>query len=306
MRSYIGNLYAQLRGYMEKLATNQSAQFWLVWIIGAVVLMALLILSRPTFNHDRSEGPDSADWNVPGPFPQLPDYKKSQKQIHGVIEEEINGAFERVDARASTFVDFHYSLRGQYTELLAWIAGKLGANIQDVFGFDAQLNDAMEKIVKRVDAIRLLSRRSDAEGTGILDHNDMVSDLISLAKEDIQARFTPSWVGLRMTAVLVGAATGGIACGRMGPPGWLVCGVIGGTFGWLAADVMIIRTIRRDLFEGEVKRIINQQKENTKSQIKQQYDQLLRPFLNCNIDNFRQSSPRDVPSCPQEQLPDTK
>ncbi|AFI04182.1 hypothetical protein [Helicobacter cetorum] len=78
-------------------------------------------------------------------------------EVDKVIEENINKLFKKAKENIDDFLDFHYSLKGDYTEIGLKLGGKMGLSAEDAFekmlqekmfgkDFDNQSKDAFNQI----------------------------------------------------------------------------------------------------------------------------------------------------------------
>ena len=66
---------------------------------------------------------------------------EARDRIAARIDEQVDAAFAPVYARTDDYLDFHYSLKGEYSTLAATLAGRIGDTLQERL-FDAEALDA--------------------------------------------------------------------------------------------------------------------------------------------------------------------
>ncbi len=223
-----------------------------------------------------------------------------------MINTQIDGFFDIVEYNVDKFLDWHYSIKGDYSELALFVAKKTGLSAED-----AMANVLQEKLLgkdykQRLDAIT--KRLSKTYASLLNQHEKFVSetalkgvdtDLSQNAKildtlgdevaRKLKANFTgaigatASVSGLAIAAKLtpkLGAKVGGKFLAKIGTAlsGSWTCGpfapacVIGIWFGSDAAFNFIDEWLHRDGFKKEILNNVNEVKENLKNSYKQQFN----------------------------------
>ena len=194
------------------------------------------------------------------------------------IDPLLSDAYRRVYAAIPEFVDFHYSVLGEYTELALATQGRIATHLQQRLfdGFDQRFNELLDILdEKHVDAYK---STLDAEIQAVIAEetsDGVLSEATQLVLNDAVARAGIAFpvagaVGVfgsgglkaltagiaaklaaKVTAkaaakgalkgggVLAAAGGGGALCAWGGPLA-LACGAIGGIGAWLLADAAIV------------------------------------------------------------------
>ena len=194
------------------------------------------------------------------------------------IDPLLSDAYRPSYAAIPEFVDFHYSVLGEYTELAVAAQGRIGAHLQEQLfdGFDQRFNERLEILdAKYVEAYK---STLDAEvQTAISENNPhgILSEATQIVLNDAVARAQLSFplagaaivlgsggikaltagiaakLAAKITAkaaakgavkggsLLAGAGGGGALCAWGGPLA-LACGAIGGIGAWFLADAAIV------------------------------------------------------------------
>lgn len=131
-----------------------------------------------------------------------------------IVARQINTAFAPVYQRIPVFLDFHYSVIGEYTELSAAVAGGAGVELKrilfDEVDFDQRLNDAIASIQSESDTV--LSTALTKINEGVREKLDLapselalLGKVVTLSMEDAGQRFTGSELMLKSAGAMVGA-----------------------------------------------------------------------------------------------------
>ncbi|ALO45293.1 hypothetical protein [Pseudohongiella spirulinae] len=201
-----------------------------------------------------------------------------------------------VYAGISDYADFHYSIRGEYTELASAAIGQIGDSMQQIMfaGFDERLNRT-SAILDSTYASVFQTALTEAiqnelpEGLQLESLGSITRTAIDSATSRAQvtvpvATATASVGGFAMakilskkvatkvaakaalkggTSVLGGTGAGAAAGAVFGPVGSAVGAVIGGVSAWLAADAVIIgidEHFNRDEFESQLSDLVDENK----------------------------------------------
>ncbi len=224
------------------------------------------------------------------------------EEMNGKINTQIDGFFDQVENNVDKFLDWHYSIKGDYSELALFAAKKTGLSAED-----AVANVLQEKLLgkdykKRLDAIT--KRLSKTYASLLNQHEKFVSetvlkgvdtDLSQNAKildtlgDEVARKLKTNFTGAigatagvsglaivaKLTPKLVakigaklGAKVGGKFLAKIGI-------AVGGVLSALGADVAfnyIDEWLHRDKFKKEILNNINEVKENLKNNYKQQFN----------------------------------
>ncbi len=96
------------------------------------------------------------------------------EEMNGVINTQIDGFFDQVENNVDKFLDWHYSIKGDYSELALFLAKKIGLSAED-----AVANVLQEKLLgkdykQRLDAIT--KRLSKTYASLLNQHEKFVSE----------------------------------------------------------------------------------------------------------------------------------
>ena len=213
-------------------------------------------------------------------------------EIEGLL---LNEVYAPVYAAIPAYADFHFSIIGEYTELVAAVSGAAEAGVQERLyaGFQQRLNDAALQVdASFVDQYQtLLQQQLDAEATSSQTPtalraltNEAISGAVERAAVTVPMAGVAagvvgsgalkvvsskivSWVAAKFAAkgalktgsALAGAGTATALCAWSGPIA-VVCGVAGGALAWIATDGAIVNLdeyLNRDEFEAELRSIID-------------------------------------------------
>jgi hypothetical protein len=152
---------------------------------------------------------------------------KTKAEIDALIDEKIDAVFNPVYGQIPRFADFHYSVTGEYSEIVAALGGAIGNRVQDVLfnqvGFEANLQSGFDKVydqsnAKIQDAMGRV--KSDIQNkTGLDDNNmDLLTKTLHLSIQDVKNRFSNlTYSTIRGAGVGLGlAATGSVLAKTMG------------------------------------------------------------------------------------------
>lgn len=144
-------------------------------------------------------------------------FEAAQQDIEVRINANIDQAFSAVYPQIEPFVDFHYSLTGEYTELLSALAGDISADLQrilfDDIQFDQRLQQAQSQIYQQAEPIivqAFKNTRTDMQQAMNFNDQEMglLGKIVVLSSEDAQARFSQGYSTLRLAST---AAAGTLA-----------------------------------------------------------------------------------------------
>lgn len=141
------------------------------------------------------------------------EFDTADSEIEQRVSERIDVAFAPVYAQIPVFLDFHYSVIGEYTELATALGGELGGELQRILfteiGFDERMEAAMDGIREDGDAVfaTLMSRlRQQLQQRFDLDEVELglLSTVVTLSSEDAMKRFGSSELLMKGAGTVVG------------------------------------------------------------------------------------------------------
>jgi hypothetical protein len=224
------------------------------------------------------------------------------EKINNNVNEEIDKLFISVENNVDVFLDFHYSVYGEYAELTAMVMGDIEKTIQQkLFGSDFESkaektsnlihNKYKKNLKKHLDKIEKIG--SDGIDTKLNAkilttlHNDIFTNEITQKGKVgllVASRFVPRLVQTvstklagkffvkviaKTSAKLAAATTGAVAGTVCGPFVW-VCSPIAAVGFWFGTDAAIVTTLEvlgRDDFKKEIVQSIK----DTKQELKNNY-----------------------------------
>ncbi len=245
------------------------------------------------------------------------------------IEYEINQAFVPVYNNIDTFLDFHYSVIGEYTELVGAATNEIGNTIKDkLFGeaFDNNLEQVKGQVnQKYIEILKEHFDQIDAIATKNINKT-LNSKIFSRLNDDIQQRTSSqilklgSIIGTATTVKIIGAvtakiiaktatklatktaikttakttasgtaATVGLSCG---PFAWICSPVLAGVV-WFGTDAIIVTTdeyMNRDKFKQEIITMLDNQKQELTDNMQLSYTKQLKTDSISIQENFKNTT----------------
>ena len=239
---------------------------------------------------------------------------EKNENISQVIDEQVDDAFSPVYDNIDTFLDFHYSVVGDYSELIASATGEIATEIKDkLFGsnFQTYLDQSQDNINNEyIKNLKEYLGEVDEKAIKGVD-KDLNLDILTHLSNDISQRFTVQYVKMGVVsggamslkvinivsakvaakagsklAVKVAtktalkstaagtAAAAGAACG---PFVW-ICSPIAATAAWFGTDAIVVsgdEYFNRDDFKNEIVSLLDSQKEALSVKLKNTYSEKL-------------------------------
>lgn len=231
---------------------------------------------------------------------------KEAEKVREQIRDRLDEAYAPVYAGIPKYMDFHYSLTGEWLELSSAAMGNLGGGLEKHLfdGFDTRLDAVSEHLVMEFDQRfrTALDEAMAAEPGGV----EASGPVVTRALRDSQNRmkktagtvgvalvggatlkaFTTAFAkklaiklaakvgtktGMKWAAAGTGAAASASACSWAGP-GAAACAVVGAAIAWVATDVAMIKLdeyVTRDDFERDLRALIDDHKEQTQHAMEQ-------------------------------------
>lgn len=228
--------------------------------------------------------------------------EKVREQIHSRLDE----AYAPVYAGIPKYMDFHYSLTGEWLELGSAAMGKLGGGLEEHLfdGFDTRLGAVSENLALEFDQRfrtaldeAMAAEQSGAEAFGpvvtraLRDSQDRMKKTagtvgVALVGGGTLKVFTTAFAkklaiklaakvgtktGMKWAAAATGGAASAAACSWTGP-GAAACAVVGAAITWVATDVAMIKLdeyVSRDDFERDLRALIDDHKKETQRAMEQ-------------------------------------
>ncbi|GHP88863.1 hypothetical protein VN1203_01450 [Helicobacter pylori] len=244
--------------------------------------------------------------NLDGHQQEISDLLSSSKdKMYSKVDAQIDNLFDPIENNVDKFLDWHYSLKGNYSELALFVAKKLGLSVEDALfnklqekflGADyKQRLKTMTDNISDAFIILLRQHKKDTEKIatqGVADIPQVVESL-----KNIDDR-TERDLKLKMGFAAAIGATAGVGAGKLmkrlvpklvkklgtklGAKFLAKFGIaVGGVLSTLGADVAfnyIDEWLHRDDFKKEILNNINEMKKNLKESYKISFDNSITKF----------------------------
>ncbi len=230
----------------------------------------------------------------------------SKDKMYSKVDAQIDNLFDPIENNVDKFLDWHYSLKGNYSELALFVAKKLGLSVEDALLFNKLQEkflgaDYKQRLKTMTDNISdafislLHQHKKDTEKIatqGVADIPQVVESL-----KNIDGR-TERDLKLKMGFAAAIGATAGVGAGKLmkrlvpklveklgtklGAKFLAKFGIaVGGVLSTLGADVAlnyIDEWLHRDDFKKEILKNINEMKKNLKESYKTGFDNSITKF----------------------------
>lgn len=270
------------------------------WGTASLLIVAALGVSAITGRQVAQEGPeiqepsdDSGGWADAA----MRKAEQAAMEVMEDIDPALDAAFAPVYAGIPRYLDFHYSMKGEWLELSASVLGQMESQLdQQLFaGLEGRIGSISEGLQADFDRLWLASvETSLAESRGAAGP---FADLARQSVGDARDRIAMTAVvfgslgiggaalavipgivakklgpkiagkvavktGARWATVASGAGAGGILCTWAGPAA-AACVVVGGLISWVGVDYAMIKLdehVSRDEFKQELEALVEEQK----------------------------------------------
>ncbi|GAA9354092.1 hypothetical protein HpHA251_02440 [Helicobacter pylori] len=229
----------------------------------------------------------------------------SKDKMYSKVDAQIDNLFDPIENNVDKFLDWHYSLKGNYSELALFVAKKLGLSVEDALFNKLQEKllgaDYKQRLKTMTDNISdafiglLHQHKKDTEKIatqGVADIPQVVESL-----KNIDDR-TERDLELKMGFAAAIGTTAGVGAGKLmkrlvpklveklgtklGAKFLVKFGIaVGGVLSTLGADVAfnyIDERLHRDDFKKEILNNINEMKKNLKESYKISFDNSITKF----------------------------
>lgn len=229
----------------------------------------------------------------------------SKDKMYSKVDAQIDNLFDPIENNVDKFLDWHYSLKGNYSELALFVAKKLGLSVEDALFNKLQEKflgaDYKQRLKTMTDNISdafislLCQHKKDTEKIatqGVADIPQVVESLKNIddqIERDLQ---------LKMGFAAAIGATAGVGAGKLmkrlvpklveklgtklGAKFLVKFGIaVGGVLSTLGADATfnyIDEWLHRDEFKKEILNNINEVKKNLKESYKTGFDNSITKF----------------------------
>ena len=234
--------------------------------------------------------------------------------LNETIENKVNLAFSPVYNNIDSFLDFHYSVVGEYTELINAARNEMTITIKDKL-FGKEFNSSLEQVKKQVNNkyIELIKEHNDkVEILGTKDVDKILNfQILTKLEEDINSRASVQVIKLssllgtgvavkiiaavstkiiaksatklaaktaiKMTAKVAASGTAasvGLGCG---PFAW-ICSPVAATIAWFGTDAIVISAdeyMSREEFKQDIIAMLDKEKEEIIEKLQTSYSKQL-------------------------------
>lgn len=290
---------------------NLSRWFWGTIVLCLVIAVGLELLAtwkavRQGSENGRGGSVDQTVTNATQVERWFETAGKEAEKVREQIRGRLDEAYAPVYAGIPKYMDFHYSLTGEWLELGSAAMGDLGGGLEKYLfdGFDTRLSAVSEHLAREFDQRfrTALDEAMAAEPGGA----EAFGPVVTRALRDSQNRmkkttgtvgvalvggatlkvFTTAFAkklaiklaakvgtktGMKWAAAGTGAAASAGACSWAGP-GAAACAVVGAAVAWVATDVAMIKLdeyVTRDDFERDLRALIDDHKQETQHAMEQ-------------------------------------
>ncbi|GAA7755017.1 hypothetical protein JP0168_06320 [Helicobacter pylori] len=229
----------------------------------------------------------------------------SKDKMYSKVDAQIDNLFDPIENNVDKFLDWHYSLKGNYSELALFVAKKLGLSVEDALFNKLQEKflgaDYKQRLKTMTDNISdafislLRQHKKDTEKITTQGVADIPQVMESLKNIDDK---TERDLKLKMGFAAAIGATAGVGAGKLmkrlvpklveklgtklGAKFLAKFGIaVGGVLSTLGADVAfnyIDEWLHRDDFKKEILNNINEMKKNLKESYKTGFDNSITKF----------------------------
>ncbi len=241
-------------------------------------------------------------------------FNKELKALNQEIDQEINPIFDTIiNNNLENFLDFHYSVLGEYTELGAMATGNIAKTIEKrLLGSDfitkislstekldslykdkiqnhlSYINQlALQGVDRELNNISLTKLNHDIKRNlniqsgkvGVILATAMAVKISQLIIAKISAKTLTSIAAkttLKGSGKMAAASTAALAGSVCGGVGAIVCSPLFAAVTWFSVDVAFIASdeyLNRDNFKKEITMLLHQQQEQLKQDYKKHYAQ---------------------------------
>ena len=247
-------------------------------------------------------------------------------KVNETINSEFDKLFKDVDGNVDAFLDFHYSIIGEYTELTTMVAGDIEKEISEKL-FDSNFSNQIEKTSLLIDETY---RNSITEHFKVIDNTalqdidlDLNRGTLSKLNEDIRlrmstqegkigimlsARLAPQAIKIitaklatktvakvaaksaaKTTAKVAASSTAGTAGLTCGPFAW-ICSPIAAGVAWFATDAVVIagdEYLNREEFKKKILNSLHEQRDLLKENYRKSYTEAFDKFSKNLIEQYK-------------------
>ncbi len=240
--------------------------------------------------------------------------EEKRQKLDLVIDKQIEKSFSVAYDNIDTFLDYHYSVIGEYSELIASATGSIAQDVKEnLFGneFISNMKKSQTLINDTyIENIRAHITEIDKQATKGISRS-LNSDILTKLTSDIENRFSAQYIKLgsiivagtsikvvslvsakiaaksggklaaklaaKTTLKTASAGTAAVAGAACGPFVW-VCSPVAGLAAWFGTDAIIIsgdEYFNRDDFKREIVQMLDKQKIELSTKVKNAYAEKL-------------------------------
>ncbi len=201
----------------------------------------------------------------------------SKDKMYSKVDAQIDNLFDPIEHNVDKFLDWHYSLKGNYSELALFVAKKLGLSVED-----ALFNKLQEKflgaeqgvadIPQVVESLKNIDDRTERDLKLKMGFAAAIGATAGVGAGKLMKRLVPKLV--EKLGTKLGAKLGAKFLVKFGI-------AVGGVLPTLGADVAfnyIDEWLYRDDFKKEILNNINEMKKNLKESYKISFDNGITKF----------------------------
>ena len=249
------------------------------------------------------------------------------ESLYGDIDKNVEKLFDPVYGSIESFLDFHYSVIGEYSELGAAVTGEIEKTIQDKL-FGSNFSHSLELVTMNIQQkfmreLNVHQEDIDSKATEGIDR-ELNREILNTLKTEIEEKI--SFQGNKIAAFLgvgagykvivgslgkkmasslgsklavkgavkagtkLGAAGTGAAAGTLCGPGVVICAPVLAVVAWFGTDAALIagdEYLHRDTFKNEIIQSIDAQKSTLKQQYKEIYTQAFNKVSSQIVEEYR-------------------
>ncbi|OUD13865.1 hypothetical protein [Thioflexithrix psekupsensis] len=140
--------------------------------------------------------------------------EEAATELDESVDREIDAVFEAVYVQIPKFADFHYSLTGEYTQLLSMVTHDTDKKALEILfneaNFDERLNQAFANVgddanVIVTKALEKIDHQAKADFGFTQDEMGLINQTLRITQADVLKRFDFSVNSVRFAGVGVGA-----------------------------------------------------------------------------------------------------
>lgn len=290
---------------------NLSHWFWGTIVVLLAISVSLTLLA--TWQEQRSGTDDSSssldDQTVTKATLVEQWIRVAGEEAHnaasGQIKASLDKVYDEVYKNIPTYMDFHYSLTGEWLELGSAATGRISMGLEERLfpGFDKSLNKAATVVARSFDQSfqTELDKAVSAEQSELAEFRSIAHKVLGQSQDRMRGQTGPVGVvlvggslkvftttfakklsiklaakvgtktGMKWAAATSAGGVSAAACSWTGP-GAAACGVAGAAIAWVATDLASIKLdeyLTRDEFEKDLRQLIDDHKRVTEEKLLQ-------------------------------------